>query len=119
MEKDNNDMPWSLDADIEQMMEWLNVPTTTTKKMKTNDNEEDEKADLQQVILEAQQRGGLEQDEYTTAKHVTIEAIKGLEQMALIVNIYYKATTGAKMLQIVNLKNDPDAMQMHLEPGNF
>jgi hypothetical protein len=95
------------DDEVQKMMEWLDLPVTETSAPNIAGT-----VDLEQMI---QDNNDMEMNEYTTAKHVVIDAVKSYEQLALILNIYYHATTGAKILKVVDLDNDPDAIQMHIQ----
>jgi len=96
--------------EIQKMLAWLDVPVPTTE-MNSND--------LEQVIQDAQRNDTVEMDEYTTAKHVVVDAIKTYEQMALIINVYYHATIGAKILNVVDLDSKPDTLQMHIRSDKY
>ena len=95
---------------MEEMMAWLNIPVS---------NAEDGSSGLQKMIEDTKEHDEICQDEYTTNQHVVVNDIASYEQMALILNVYYHATAGEKILPVVDLDTNPDAVQMHLQTGKY
>jgi len=101
--------------EFEEMLDWLGIANQPSVQ-----SMQEQTPNLQDMIRKTQKDDNLKLDEYTTPKHVVVNDIAYFEQMALILNLYYHATTGAKMLSVVDLDNNPDSIQMHLEnqPGH-
>lgn len=97
------------EAELEQMRQWVHLPAD---QVGNNNN----KLDIQGMLRETREANDMEQvqDEFTTNKYVVVNEIAAHEHMALVCNVYMHATTGKKILQVVDLDTNRDSLQMHL-----
>lgn len=94
------------DHTIQEMLDWLQFPTEDAPTDPT---------DLQHVVERAKAQDDVVEEQFTTAKHVMVDAIKSYEQMALILNLYYHACHGEPLLPVFCVDENPDSVQIHLE----